>query len=95
MVPDLSFDGLGHFLYQILYHISTMYVILVLYANFQLPSMIRSASGKQLYLEDVDGSWLEFWRIGLSVISNLMSWINILCYFELYADFQLHIMIKS
>ena len=47
MVPDWSFRGLDHIWYQILDHVSTLYVILELYAYFQLPSVIRNASRTQ------------------------------------------------
>ena len=43
-------------------------MILELCANFQLSSMVKSASRAQSYLEDVDGSSLEFWKIGSSPI---------------------------
>ena len=56
MVPDWIFGGLGHLWYQILHRESKLYVILELYANFQLPSVIRSESRIWSYLEDVDGS---------------------------------------
>ena len=39
MVPDWSFGGLDYLWYQILHHESILYVILELYANFQLPSL--------------------------------------------------------
>ena len=38
-------------------------VIIEVYADIQLPSMIKSASKTQSYLGVVDDSWLEFWRI--------------------------------
>ena len=56
MVLIWSFGGWGHLWHPILYFESTMYVILELYANFLLPSMIKSASRSHLYLEDIDGS---------------------------------------
>ena len=56
MVPGWSFGARGHLWYQILHHKSTLYVILELYANFQLPSIIISVLRTQSYLEDVDGS---------------------------------------
>ena len=56
MVTDWSFGGLDHLWYQILHHESTLYVILDLYAAFQLPNVIRSASSIWSYLEDTDGS---------------------------------------
>ena len=56
MVPDWSFGGSDHLYYQILHHESTLYVILELYANFQLPGINRSMSRKHSYLDDVDGS---------------------------------------
>ena len=42
--------------------------------------MIKSVSRTQSYLEDYDGSWLEFWRTGLSLVSNLTSRIHIICH---------------
>ena len=77
MVPDWSFGGLGHLWYQILHHKSTLYVILELYTDFQLHSMIRSVSRTPSYLEEVDASWLELWMIW----SALLYWINIICHF--------------
>ena len=56
MIPNWSFGGLGHIWYQFLHHKSTLYVILELYADFQLPSVIKSASRIRSYLEDIDGS---------------------------------------
>ena len=55
MVPDWSFGGLDYLWYNILHHKSPMYVILKLYADFQLSSVIRNASIIWSYLEDVDG----------------------------------------
>ena len=56
MVPDCGFGVLDHLRYQILHHESTLYVILELYADFQLPSVIKRASIIGSYLEDIDGS---------------------------------------
>ena len=56
MVPDWSFRGLDHPWYQILHHESTFYAILEMCAKFQLPSMIKSVSRTQSYLEEFDGS---------------------------------------
>ena len=56
MVPDWNFEGMSHLWYQFLHHKSTLYVILELYANFQLLSMIKSVSRTQSFLEDIDGS---------------------------------------
>ena len=44
MVPDWSFGGFG-----------MSYVIIELYADFQLPILIKSASRTQSYLENIDG----------------------------------------
>ena len=55
MVPEWSFQGLGHLWYQMLDPKSTLYVICDLHANFQLPSVIKKAS-MWSYLEKVDGS---------------------------------------
>ena len=56
MVPDWSFGGLDHHWYQRLRCESTLYAILELYANCQLPSMIISPYRAQLYMEGIDGS---------------------------------------
>ena len=53
MVPDWRLGGLGHLWYQILHHESILYAITELYADFQLPNMIRSSSSIWLYLEDI------------------------------------------
>ena len=80
MDPDWSFGGLGHLGNQSWHHGSMWYVIREIYVNSQLPSMIKSASRTQSYVEEVDSTWLEFWRIGWSLISNLTPWINIICH---------------
>ena len=71
VIALLLYGGLDHLWYQILHHESTLYVIREFYANFQLPSMIKSTSRIQSYLEDVNGFWLELWMIG----SILLCWI--------------------
>ena len=43
MVPDWGFGGMDHPWYQILHHESKLYIIIELYADFQLPSMIKRA----------------------------------------------------
>ena len=71
MVPDWRFRGLGHLWYHFFHSKSTLYAILELYVDFQLPSVIRSASRILSYLEDDDASWLELrmtWSTLLSLI---------------------------
>ena len=75
MVPDRTLGGWGY----PWRHGSSWYMVLDLCAKFQLSSMIRSVSRTPYplspYLEDVDGSWLETWRMG----SFLTSWVVIIC----------------
>jgi len=63
-VPDWSREGWG----LPWHHVSTLHGIIYLCAKFQLSSMIRSVSrthpSLKSYLEDIDGSWLESWRMG-------------------------------
>ena len=71
MVPDWSLVGWSpHW-----HHESSWYVILDLCAKFQLSSMNGSVSRTPLswksYLEEVEGSWLDTWRMR----SLLTCWI--------------------
>ena len=74
-VPDWRLGGWGH----PWRHGSSWYVILDLCTKFQLSSMFRSASrtppSSKSYLEEFDGSWLEIWRMG----SSLMLWMVLIC----------------
>ena len=58
---------LGRWVYS-WHHGLSWYVILDLCAKFKLSRMNRSVSrtplSSKLYFEDVDGSWLDIWRIG-------------------------------
>ena len=65
MVPEWSFIGLDHLWYQNLHHESTLYVIIELFADFQLPSVIRCASRNWSYLEDIDGPTSFGWDIAI------------------------------
>ena len=75
MVPEWRLGGWGH----PWNHGSSWYVTLDLCSKFLLSSMIRSLSRTppppKSYLEDIDGSWLETWRMG----SSLTSWIVLIC----------------
>ena len=41
--------------------------------------MKRCVSRTPSYLEYVDSSWLDIWRIELSLVSNLTPWITTIC----------------
>ena len=75
MFPDWILGGWSH----PWCHGSSWYVILDLCAKFKLSSMNRSVPRTPCpwspYLEDIDGSLLDTWRMG----SSLKSWIIILC----------------
>ena len=99
MVPNWRPGGYGHSWHQGL----SWYVILALYAKFQLSSMNWSVSRTFLpwcpYLEDVGGSLLEPWRMELF----LTSWIAMICdmwlpwyvILDLCAKFQLSSMNRN
>ncbi len=74
-VPDWILGGWGHHWH----HGSSWYVIIDLCAKCQLSSMIRSMSRtpcpRSPYFEDISGSCMGSWRIGLSLIS----WIVMIC----------------
>ena len=70
MVPGRIFGGFSHLSYQSLHKKSTLCVILELYANFMLPSVIKSASILWSYLEDIGGLRLEL----------RMTWSTLLCW---------------
>ena len=59
-----------------------------MYDNFHLPCGIKSASRTQSYLDDNDGSWMEFWRIWSSLTSTLTSWMNIICHSWVVSKFS-------
>ena len=65
MVPNWILGGWGHSWH----HGSSWYVIFYLCAKFQLSSMIIIVSRT---LEDVDGSWLDSWRMGSSLTSRIL-----------------------
>ena len=50
--------------------------------------MNKSAPRTQPYLEEVDGFWLGFWRIGASLVLYLTSWTNIKCQFLVIYKFS-------
>jgi len=74
-VPDWILGGWSHSWHNG----SSWYVIFDLCAKFQHSSMNRSVSrtppSSKSYLEDVEGSWLDTWRMG----SFLTSWIVMIC----------------
>ena len=96
MAPDWSFGGLSHLWYQIWHHESTKFVIPVLYSNFHLHNVIICASTTLLYLEDIDGSWLEFMEdwIFFDIKFDIMNQQNFVIP-DLYSYFQPPSMIIS